>query len=153
MVSAIASELINKDRYYSAVNGRLDFKRPGHDALILNGTVPLANDFLPAGQTLAVDFGGVSAMFVLDAKGNALTSQGRVGVKVKPGQPARFTIKLNGAFAASWSDEGVDPNSSAKNQPVSFAVTLTVGAAAFMKQIPVTYSARAGASGAFRFAK
>jgi PKD repeat protein len=130
------------------VSGKLNFKKAGKDRLTLKGEVALPAEFVTAGKELRVDFGGVPAVFLLDAKGKAKNDDGKAKLKFKKktGLWSYVVTLKNGDFAAAWADDGL-ADETVKAKPVEVKTTLWVDGIPFVQTATFSYSGKSGKSG------
>jgi PKD repeat protein len=95
------------------VNIKLNFaKRAGNDAITMSGSLPLPAGFGAAGETVALDIGGVLAKAVLDSRGNYVSPDRTISVKLaaksgRIGQNAKYSVTLKGSFQAALAGSGL----------------------------------------------
>lgn len=130
------------------VSGKLNFKKAGKDALTLKGEIALPGEFTTAGKELSVDFGGVTAVFQLDAKGKAKNDAGKAKLKFKKktGLWSYVVTLKKGDFAAAWAGHGLS-NETVKDRTVSLKTMITVDGIPFIKTASFLYKGKEGKSG------
>ncbi|MHC4470518.1 MAG: hypothetical protein ACYTDY_11885 [Planctomycetota bacterium] len=133
------------------LNGKLNFKKGGRDALKVKGEVMPWFDFTPDGQEFMVNVGGVMETFTLDGKGKARTASGKAKMKLnKKTQAWQFKVAMKkGNFGEAWQDEGLT-NESIKGRQVTVQTVVVLGGFSFGGQIPSTYTGKSGRAGKFR---
>jgi PKD repeat protein len=147
---AVACELA-----VSRVQGELNFRRQDSDGYSLTAEMELSPDFLPAGQTLALDIGGAQETFTLNSRGLGVNDQGTCRLvfdKATKKRAAFWTVTIDltrGAFADAWAVYGLT-DTTTKDTTVTLPVVLMVGDEAFAADPMMLYNARAGRSGTAR---
>ena len=138
------------------------FMTSGHDICSLSGIMPdVPDNFNPAGVALTLNIGGVEQSFTLNAKGRARSANATAALKLKSskgskprvfqGGPVPFTVTMmNGAWHDLWLDEGVSPNSTQKNSPVTMKVSMTFNGDDYESILDAFYSGQAGIVGKLR---
>ncbi len=148
----------------SAFAASLHFDAAGKDVCSFSGTLMgLPAGFNPAGQTVLLNIGGVTASFTLNAKGSAKSAAGTFQLKLKTtrdavskksvfkGGNAPFKAVLkSGSFTSAWSDEGVTPSTSVKSKPLTLVALLTLNGVGYTAEIKATLTSAAGKSGRVR---
>ena len=135
----------------------LRFDKPGRDRCTVRGTLGnVPNGFATGGQPITIDIGGARVAFTLDNRGRAVTGNGAVAVIVPggfTGGPVKLRVRLlNGTFASALSDEGVNPNASVRNQPLSLVIAVPLaGTEVHTTRLTATYRSTAGKRGRFLF--
>ena len=132
---------------------KLNFAKPGNDAIGLSGVLLIPDGFTVSGQKVYVDIGGVIESFTLGAKG--VSPKGNnlfaVGVKASKGvvvlQVAKFAVKLmKGSFATALAADGlVNATTTAS---VTVPVTVIFNNTILQKNVTMSYKASAGKGGA-----
>jgi hypothetical protein len=133
----------------------LNFKSSPRDSISLSGTLPVSDGFLPLGQPLIVDVGGVAQLFSLDKRGGAKSSTARFAVKIKAkkgvvaAQTSNFALKmLKGDFSDELADENLTDTSTDKaGEARSVIVSLLFDNKFYQATKSLTYKAKAGISG------
>jgi uncharacterized repeat protein (TIGR03806 family) len=129
----------------------MQFTKPGNDAYSLKALLPdIPAGFALKGQELGVDVGGAVATFVLDAKGNARTKQGRVTAKFeRDGKGLLISLSLRrGKWTEAWSDAGIDKSTPKSTLQIPFVITFNGVSYGGVKD--VNYVSRPGKSGKSR---
>jgi hypothetical protein len=126
----------------------MSFTSTGRDFLRVSGTIPTLITKLPSGTVVAIDIGGATASFTLDAKGRAKNESGTLTLKLLRSGGTAFSVRItNATLASHWQDEGIDPAMTTKNAPISIAFTLTAGAATYTTTVIAAYTGRANMGG------
>lgn len=123
-VTMIVGDLTALDKFRAVVF----FGDTDHDALALKTLVPIPANFVPGGETVNVDVGGVLATFVLSAKGSGSADSGRIKVKFNK-RSRQWLVKLglkSGNYQGLWGDDGV-VSGSFTDAPVNTPVILDFG--------------------------
>lgn len=124
----------------------LNFTVNGKDTIQLSGTCTLPEGFSPANSTVALDFGGVSRMFKLSAKGSSSKSGDdtfKLSTSSKNPLDADFSAAFKkGSFAAAMSKLGLTPD--AAQGPVTIPVTLILGDRVLQKSEVLMYVPKKG---------
>lgn len=129
----------------------LNFAADGKDVLVLGTSVLVGPGFLPEGEDVLVEVGGLSAGFLLDAKGDASADGLTLRLRRDPRNPLRQTLKLQGSqgdFAALLA--GLiepDADTPAGGVVLDVPVHVTVAGQVTTTVLAVTYKAKAGKSG------
>ena len=133
-----------------ALSIKLNFAKPGRDALSLRGSCAVAPGFQPEGKQAVVDLGGIVQTFTLDARGRSLRDPAHPGASLAlmiRGSVAAFRLRVTRADLASWlADEGL-ANLDAVNLPTGALVTLVLDGTLFEKVERLRYTAAAGRGG------
>ncbi|HYG73421.1 MAG TPA: PKD domain-containing protein [Planctomycetota bacterium] len=139
--------------FINNVGIRLDFANAESDKLSLKGSLlvagsPTLADF--AGKRVIVNVGGVIRLFVLDAKGQAVSSAESFGFDSAPANNSvPFTMLLSsGNFAARFSDEGFT-NTSASQVNAIVEVEVVFNQKLYKASRQDFYNATAGKFGEF----
>lgn len=132
----------------SKVGVKLNFSKPGTDAVSFSGILQLPAGSQVASQSAIVNFGGVTKTFTLDAKGGAKSAKDsiKIGIKGTAAQNAKFAVKLTGDFASALADEGFN-NAENKSKPVQVAISLSVGGKLFATTTQMFYTSKAQKGG------
>jgi hypothetical protein len=135
----------------SKLQVKMQFGKANADGARVQGDVPnLAADFKPAGVNVWVDIGGAIQEFALNAKGQGKNTHGTFALKYIKSKGWCFAAALKGgSFADAWADGGLS-NASAKKQPATLPVTLTIGSDVFGGSKALRYTAKAGKMGMAR---
>lgn len=123
-ITVIVGDLTALDKF----RGVVFFGNTDHDALALKTLVPIPASFVPGGETVNVDVGGVLATFVLSARGSGSTDSGRIKVKFNK-RSRQWLVKLglkSGNYQGLWGDEGV-VSGSFTDAPANMPVILDFG--------------------------
>lgn len=123
-ITVIVGDLTALDKF----RGVVFFGNTDHDALALKTLVPIPANFVPGGEIVNVDVGGVLATFLLSAKGSGSADSGRIKVKFNK-RSRQWLIKLglrSGNYQGLWGDEGV-VSGSFSDAPVNMPVILDFG--------------------------
>ncbi|MCY3022211.1 MAG: PKD domain-containing protein [Planctomycetota bacterium] len=130
----------------------LCFTKPGNDAIVVSGALPVPAGFKAAGKTLAVDVSGIARVFTLDAKGFARLGKDAITMRIRASkgnaaaQVAKFTLKLQkGDFAAALKNEGLSQTPAVGPRVV--VVTIIFNGTMYQKSQTVFYTNLIGAKG------
>jgi PKD repeat protein len=129
----------------------LNFRRASADSCSFTADLSLTNGFTLAGQRVTFDIGGAQSSFTLDAKNKAVNTQGRCAFKFnKKNGNWTITVKLaRSSFQGAWADDGlVNADVRKPGNSVTLSVTVLVGNEAFVADKTLSYTAKAGRSGA-----
>ena len=120
---------------------RLNLVKDGGDSIELNGALPIPDGVSLEGKALTVDIGGVTAAFVLNAKGKSSPAGLKLGPKAGPA--AKFSVKLSrGRFAAMLADKQITAARDAKGEPRSVMVRVIFNGGLYETQRAVRLSAK-----------
>jgi hypothetical protein len=134
------------------------FKTGGSDSCSISGILPgLPAGFSPANQTLALNAGGATASFTLDAKGRAKSTQGNASLKLKfvrnkttkqltfNGGDVPFTAKLQkGTWSTVWN---MDPNTSSSKVSTPMVISVQLAGVTYQITANVFYTVKAHVGG------
>jgi hypothetical protein len=142
-VEVVVADTVAIDKF----KGKVNFKKPDKDGLLVKGAVGLGQGFAPDGVMFHLDVGGFLTDFTLDSKGKAKTETGKVKLKFKKKTGLwAFSVKLKKSdFADAWADEGLVNET--KEETVGFEFMVVVGDDYFMQTGEYTYKAKAGKFG------
>lgn len=144
------------------------FDTEGKDSISVAGVLPdFPALFDPAGLALVIDVGGAVRAFTIDGKGRGKTADGSAQLVLKPskknkqnkkveflGGPIAFKASLKkGTWAATWMDEGINPDEDAKNSARTVAVDVTLNGVIYTESVSTQYSAKAQKNGKFKFSR
>jgi hypothetical protein len=128
----------------------LNFTAMGRDSIAVEGLVPLADGTSLDGRRFAVDVGGVSRAFTLDASGRARQGRESVAVRAPKDGVARFAVRLSGgSFSESFVDEGMTAERIVRRFTPTI-VTVSVDGVPHSETMPLFYSNGSGRAGAAR---
>jgi len=117
---------------------------PGTDVIKLNGLISVPKGFNLAGNTLALDVGGVKQTFTLDAKGKSKVGSDVVRFKMPRGkrnQDGSFTASFSkGTFAETLKAAGL--NKDANGLPGTIAVRATFNGKDFLRLVPTKFKTK-----------
>ena len=148
----------------SHLMAHMKFNAKGHDAVSAQGVIPkLPALFDPTGVAVSIDVGGAIVSFMLDSHGRGKAANGMFALTLKPtkrnpktkkldflGGDVKFKANLrNGNWSGAWSNDGVDPARTAKNQPLTLTVNLTFLNQPYTATVTAMYTGVAGKSGRF----
>ena len=133
----------------------LNFAKLGKDVVSLSGTLAVPDAFMPAGQRIVIDVGGVAKGLALGSNGSAslngdsfkLTLK-RKHKAVQANPAARFTAKFkNGDFAGTLAATSNLTNDTLKRAPRPVVISAILNGVALQKVQPLSYTATKGKSG------
>lgn len=135
---------------------KLNFAKPDADCFSLTALLDPGGGFAPAGQALALDLGGATVMLNLDEKGRAATAPGvvpagKVKLSARKGT-SQWTLTVSfkqGSWQGPWAAWGlVNADVPKPGQVVTVLAVVQLGSQHFAEWLPMTYTAKAGKSGA-----
>jgi hypothetical protein len=130
---------------------KLDFGTQGHDAVTLKTSAFTAPGFLPEGLTASVSVGSFLRTFTLDAAGHAEVEDATLDIKRIGRNPALQTVSFKCSHAdvqsALAADGLADADVAKPGDVVLLPVTIKLDGRATRLIVPVTYTAKTGASG------
>jgi hypothetical protein len=152
----------------SQLSGSFQFGGVGKDACAAGGKlvgIPPGTVF--AQKVFSLDVGGAAADFTLDSKGKGKRVENRkttgtVALKAKlkknpqgqyvfTGGTVAFAVTLKGTFYADWADDGVDPLTNPRKQPIPMPVHLVFDGTSYDAATPtVKLTSKAGKGGSFK---
>ena len=111
----------------------------------------LASGFVPDGETVQIDVGGVVLDAPLDARGRYKTTNDKLKLKQrrKDGTWKLSLRRRSGDFAADFADEGLDALDNQK-KPVNLRVRAVVQGTIYQDVVGALYTSKAGRSGKAR---
>lgn len=134
---------------------KLTFSSAGKDSVSQKGTLQLPAGYALGGKTASVVVGGFKADFTLSTKFAGASGSNKISLKPsKNNAPAKFSLTLKGAIAASLADEGltnenIDKKLNATRTVRTFLLIDALGATPLIyensKQL--LYTAKAGKTG------
>jgi uncharacterized repeat protein (TIGR01451 family) len=136
-----------------ALRIRLEFTRPGRDAIRVAGRLPVADGFDLAGRTVVLDVGGVATRFVLEARGAGGASASSGGLRIGPPRRnvARFVARLRaGQFGDALGTNAGLGNATARRERRTVRVSLLLSPVVLTAEQPVLYTAARGRRGRAR---
>lgn len=131
-------------------------KKGQADKVLLTGTLPVVDGFLPSAAVMIVDVGGVVRRFALDEKRRFKDETTRFKLRLKKqkgqviSQDAKFTLKiLRGNFANEYLDEGLFSNATIADATPSHQIPVSVyfEGVHYRTNYSVAYSAKANVKG------
>jgi uncharacterized repeat protein (TIGR01451 family) len=135
---------------------RLDFSRPGRDAIRVAGRLPVADGFDLAGRTVVLDVGGVATRFLLEARGAGAVGAPSGWLRIGPPRRnvARFVAFLRaGAFGGALGTNAGLANATARRERRTVRVSLLLSPVVLTAEQPVVYTAARGRGGLAREAR
>jgi hypothetical protein len=133
---------------------KLNFAKSTMDQITTAGTVSIPADFSPLKKELFIFTGNIGHHFILDAKGNARTTNAscKLSVKMQKGkvaaQTAKFSAQLKkGSFAAGFAAANLTGTADVKNAARTVRIYLLLNQAVEMVDAPMLYTARKGKMG------
>jgi len=134
---------------------KLNFASAGKDSVSQKGTLQLPAGYALGGKTASVVVGGFKADFTLSTKFTGALGTNKISIKPgKNNAPAKYSLTLKGAIAASLTDEGltnetIDKNLNAARTVRTFLLIDALGTTPLLyensKQL--LYTAKAGKTG------
>lgn len=135
---------------------RLEHRRDDRDSVTIDAVVPFPSGALP-GQTVVLDVGGFTTSFTLGRRGTARNDEETrsrrdddtfaFAARPRDGH-LRFRATVRRAdLSDELADEGMGSTETARNEPRTVQVTVTVGDEAYSIPVPLRFTARAGKSG------
>jgi uncharacterized protein (TIGR03790 family) len=149
----------------SKIAGTANFMHADRDGCSISGIIPtLPAGFDPAGVTVRLDIGGARVDFTLDARGKAHNVNGTLALNLKPAKRDRATRKLvfqggdvafkaklsKGTWSDDWADEGIDPNATMSNTPMTLKVNFNIGGKVYVAVAHCSYMSKPAKSGVFK---
>ena len=138
---------------------KLNFSKPQHDSIQLQGALPIPDNFVINGQRIAFAIGHVARVFTLDKSGKAKSNDGSVRVSFKSSrgailsQTAKLKCNLGPAgFAASLSADGLT-NDDTSAATVNAVVTAIFNGTQFQSTQALFYKAKRDHYGNSQLAK
>jgi hypothetical protein len=140
----------------SKIQGSVNFKVDGHDAVSISGVLPsVASPFTPAGTVLNLNVSGATATFTLDAHGKSRVGSASIAFKLKPvkhkkgsfnGGNLAFVAKLqHGTWSSLW-----NMNNNATNAPTPMSAIVQMNGNTYMTTVTVNYSGKSNQGGKFK---
>jgi PKD repeat protein len=140
----------------SKIQGSVNFKADGHDAVSISGALPgVASPFTPAGTVLNLNVSGATATFTLDAHGKSRVGSASIAFKLKPtkhkkgnfnGGNLAFVAKLqHGTWSSLW-----NMNNNATNAPTPMSAIVQMNGNTYMTTVTVNYSGKSNQGGKFK---
>jgi PKD repeat protein len=133
---------------------KLNFVKAASDSIVLSGTLPLPEGYMPMNQKVGIDMGGIVTVFPLDVKGRSKTASNafKLSYKSKRGvvaaQTAKFQVKLSkGAFVSELIDEQLTAAQDQKNVTRTVIVNVYFNLTTYRAQRTLIYSSKSGKSG------
>ncbi|HYG77223.1 MAG TPA: Calx-beta domain-containing protein [Planctomycetota bacterium] len=141
----------------SKIQMKFKFGVDGKDSIQLSGILPgLPSGLQVAGQALALNIGGASAIFTLDARGKSNSGGASIALKLKgkrsketrafvfAGGDVAFKATLKkGTFSDDFSDEGVNPAASALKSALELVAEVRFAGRLFAVPVTGAYTAKA----------
>ena len=132
----------------------LNFAKSASDGIKFAGTVNIPAGFVPLGQKVYVDVGGVVQTYTLDAKGSAKTVNDTLKITIKAtkgvvaAQISKFAVTYaKGTFAAKLADDGLT-NTNVTAAPVNVVFTMILNNGVLQATKAMLYTGKVGKTGA-----
>jgi hypothetical protein len=131
----------------------LNFAKANDDKISFRGSLPVPGDFSSNGQTVSIDFGGVTVSGKLDKSGKFISADRTTSFKLNSrrttnsGRNAQFNFKYHKNAASQLADEGLTNDTIAQYCNINVIVSLIEAKLSFDSSLTVFYSADKGVKG------